>query len=119
MSKVCMYEAKPRIYEPYEYYIHSSLEAKQSHNIKRANEASCDVHIFVCFKLRSINTSNSLQFYECVYSLSYMLHSDNMFVLYVDRERNINDRFSFLQMLNLCGDRNVENYCCFSYIIVL
>ena len=82
MSKVRMYEAKPRIYEPYEYYIHSSLEAKQSHNIKRANEASCDVHIFVCFKLRSTNTSNSLQFYECVYSLSYMLHSDNMFVLY-------------------------------------
>src|SRR6202012_1772395 len=54
MSKVRMYEAKPRIYESYEYYIHSSLEAKQSHNIKRANEASCDVHIFVCFKLRSI-----------------------------------------------------------------
>src|ERR1700744_4921140 len=96
MSKIRMYEAKPRIYEPYSYYIHSSLLAKQSHNIKRANEASCDVHIFVCFKLRSTNTSNSLQFFECVYSLSYMLHSDNMFVLYVDRERNIDDRCTLL-----------------------
>src|ERR1700744_3946986 len=72
MSKVRMYEAKPRIYEPYEYYIHSSLEATQSHNIKRANEASCDVHIFVCFKLRSTNTSNSLQFCECVYILCHI-----------------------------------------------
>ena len=83
MSKVRMYEAKTCIYEPYEYYIHSSLEAKQSHNIKRANEASCDVHIFV------------------------------------DRERNIDGRFSFLPMQNLGVHRNVKNCCCFTYIFGL